>query len=118
MKKRSIILSIVLSVVTLGIYTIYWVYKLTNEVHEVLRRKNTASGGTVILYSIITFGIYGIYWIYKMGDGISEALSSRGMKTNGNEGILYLIVSLLGFSIIAVCLLQDKLNDIVDAGKN
>lgn len=114
MEKRSIARSIIFTLVTLGIYGCYWFYKETNEVHEVLGRENTASGGWALLFAIITFGIYGVYWSYKMGDGIAEALDNRGLRNGGNEGLIYLVLTLFGFGIISSCLIQDKLNDIIE----
>ena len=61
-----------------------------------------------IIFSLITCGIYGIYWLYKMGDRCDRI---KGM--NGSSGILYLILGLVGFSIISYCLIQDTLNKAV-----
>lgn len=62
----------------------------------------------VFLFSIITCGIYGLYWLYKMGERCDRI---KGM--NGSSGILYLILGLVGFSIISYCLIQDTLNKAV-----
>lgn len=67
-EKRSIPVSIILSIVTCGLYGLYWYYKLTNDTHQAVGRKTTASGGRAILFTIITCGIYSIYWAYKMGE--------------------------------------------------
>ena len=45
MKKRNILLCIVLCIFTLGIYGIYWLYKVTNETHLAVGRRTSASGG-------------------------------------------------------------------------
>lgn len=114
MKKRSIVLAIILSLITCGIYSCYWTYKLTNECHYAMGRNNTASGGWVLFYGIITFGIYFIYWIYEMGEAVAEAKGRRGMTTNGHEGIIYLLLALFGFGIISMALMQKSLNDMVE----
>ena len=57
---------------------------------------------------LITCGIYGLYWLYKMGERCDRI---KGM--NGNSGILYLILGIVGFSIISYCLMQDTLNKAV-----
>lgn len=82
--------------------------KLNDEVNTVAGEPQATSGGMVFLFSIITCGIYGLYWLYKMGERCDRI---KGM--NGSSGILYLILGLVGFSIISYCLIQDTLNKAV-----
>ena len=75
MKKRSIAGCIILTLVTFGIYGIYWFVKLTNETNRLAPEEATMSGGLAFLVTICTLGIYGLYWGYKLGkkmDIISE----------------------------------------------
>ena len=117
-EKRSIPVSIILSIVTCGLYGLYWYYKLTNETHQAVGRKTTASGGTAILFTIITCGIYSIYWAYKMGDAVVEAKEARGMRSDRNLPIIYLVFALLGIGLIPLVLIgvlmQESLNDMID----
>ncbi len=99
MKKRSIPLAILFSIITFGIYGIYWFVCLTNDSNTISPDNKTASGGMAILFTIITFGIYGIYWNYKLGQ-----------KCEGS-GVLYLILSLIGFGFINYILAQSKINN-------
>ena len=105
---RSIPLCIIFSLITCGIYGIYWMIKLNDEVNIVSGEPYATSGGMVFLFSIITCWIYSLYWLYKMGERCDRI---RGM--NGSSGILYLILGLVGFSIISYCLIQDTLNKAV-----
>lgn len=102
---RSIPLCIIFSIITCGIYGIYWMIKLNDEVNLLSGEPYATSGGIVFLLTIITCGIYGLYWLYKMGERCDRI---KGM--NGNSGILYLILGLVGFGIISYCLIQDTLN--------
>ena len=113
-EKRSIALCIMLSIVTCGIYGLYWVYKLTEDTHAAVGRRTTASGGMVILYSIITCSVYLFYWQYKMGESILEAKKQRGLSADQNIPIIYLVLCLFGLAIVSEALLQSSLNDIVD----
>jgi hypothetical protein len=113
-EKRSIALSIILSFITCGLYGLYWYYKLTNDAHQAVGRQTTASGGMAILFSIITCGIYTLYWAYKIGDSIAEAREARGMRSDHNAPIIYLLLSLFGLAVIVWALMQSSLNDIVD----
>lgn len=109
MKERNIALCIVLSVITCGIYGIYWFVLLTDEVKEVSGDDKSASGGMAFLFTLISCGIYGIYWAYKRGENIDEAKRQRGME-GGNTAIVYLLLSIFGFGIIAYALMQNELN--------
>ena len=67
-ERRNIAVCIVLTLVTCGIYGIYWIVCLTNDVNTVSGDVNGTSGGMVVLLTIVTCGIYGIYWAYKQGE--------------------------------------------------
>lgn len=69
---RSIPMAIILSIITCGIYGIYWMYCLVNDLNTASGRENDTSGGMVILFSIITCGIYGIYWYYTAGSKVGD----------------------------------------------
>ncbi len=98
MKKRSIGLAILFTIITFGIYGIYWFICLTNDSNEINPENKTASGGLAFLFTLISFGIYGIYWNYKLG-----------VKLTGS-GVLYLILSLIGFGWVNYILAQSEIN--------
>lgn len=102
---RNLVLAIVFSFLTCGIYSIYWMIKLNDEVNQLAGEPQATSGGMVFLFSLITCGIYGIYWAYKMGERCDRI---RGIQ--GNSSILYLVLSILGLDIVYFCLLQDMIN--------
>lgn len=101
---RSILLAIILTIITCGIYGIYWMCKVNDEVNALSGEYNATSGGAVVLFSIITCGIYGVYWAYKMGQRCA------GLGGEASGGILYLILALFGFQIINLALFQDVIN--------
>ncbi len=72
---------------------------------------NATSGGIVILLGIITCGIYMWYWLYKQGDNLDQIKASRGLPA-GNSGILYLILAIVGLSIVSYALMQNELNQL------
>ena len=111
MNKRNIALCIVLSIVTCGIYGIYWMIVLANETNVASgHAQDGTSGGIVFLLTLVTCGIYGIYWAYKQGEKINEAKAMRTMPTDSNAGVLYLILEIFGLGIIAYALMQNELN--------
>ncbi len=109
-QKRNIAVCIILSIVTCGIYGIYWFICLNNDTNTASNTFGT-SGGVAFLLTLVTCGIYGIYWAYKQGEKIDVAKRNRGISSS-NSGILYLILSLFGFSIIAWALMQNELNQL------
>ena len=113
-QKRNIAVCILLSLVTCGIYGLYWLACLANDTNTASGRSNDTSGGMVVLFSIITCNIYHIYWMYKAGEKIDAARQMRGLPSQ-NNGLVYLLLTLFGFSIIAWAPLQNELNNMSDA---
>ncbi len=109
-QERNIVTCIILSIVTCGIYGIYWFICIVNDLNAAADKPNDTSGGIVFLLSIVTCGIYMLYWMYKAGEKVQEAQSKRGMASDSNNSLIYLIVTLFGFGIVAYCLIQNELN--------
>lgn len=108
MKERNIALCVIFTIITCGIYGIYWIIVLNDEVLQALQEEGT-SGGLVFLFSILTCGIYGIYWAYQMGNRI-DRLNARYGRYTDNSGLLYLLLQLVGVGIIVYALAQNELN--------
>lgn len=104
-KRRNIVACILLSVFTCGIYYIYWICKLNNEVNDLAGQDRYTKSIFVIILTIFTLGIYGWYWSFKMGKRCEEI---RG--TSGSLGPIYLILTIFGFKFIALALMQDNIN--------
>lgn len=106
-QQRNIALCIILSLVTCGIYEIYWFICLTDDINAVADEAGT-SGIVAFILTIVTCGIYGFYWAYKCGEKIDKAKMDRGINSS-NGGILYLILFMFG-GIITYALIQNELN--------
>lgn len=107
-RPRSIPLCIVLSVITCGLYFLYWFVCCTDDVNEVTQEYGT-SGLASLLLTIITCGIYGIYWGYKMGDKLDRA-RMRSHVPPASFPILFLVLNLFGLSIVTCAIIQSELN--------
>ena len=110
--SRSIPLAIILSIVTCGIYGLYWLYCLVNDLNTASGHEQDTSGGMVILFSIITCGIYGLYWYYTAGRKVNEIQEYGRQPQDTYLGILYLVLDLVGFSIVSMALIQNELNKV------
>lgn len=110
--SRSIPLAIILSIVTCGIYGLYWMYCLANDLNTASGHEQDTSGGLVVLFSIITCGIYGLYWYYTAAGKVGEVQEFDRRPRDGSLGILYLLLALFGFSIVSMALMQNELNKV------
>lgn len=65
-----------------------------------------------IILSIVTCGIYGMYRAYKAGKKIAYVKQRNTGIMDGNDSVLYLILSIVGFSIVVYALLRSELNKV------
>ena len=108
-KERNLAFAIIMCFLTCGLYGIYWQVKVNDEALALADEKGP-SGIVVILLSIITCGIYGFFWAYKMGACTDKM---KGVQ-NGNSGIIYIVLTLFGLSIVNMALTQDAINNKVN----
>lgn len=109
-KERSIVVSILLTLITCGIYGIYWFITLTDDAAKAAGDTDF-TGVKAFLFTLITCGIYGIYWYYKMGKTMYIANQKAGINASDNS-LLYLLLGVLSFGIISYCIIQSELNTI------
>ena len=101
---RSIALAIIFSIITCGIYDIYWMVVLNDEINQLSGDTAAPSGIVVFLLSLVTCGIYGLYWAYVMGR------KTAYLNHTTDSGIINLLIALFGFQIINLALFQDTVN--------
>lgn len=102
-KRRNAALCVLFSIITFGIYGIYWFVCLTNDTNNLSKIK-TASGGKAVLFTIITFGVYSFYWFFKLGQKVGD------FDKGSSKGALYLILSFIGLGFVDMILAQCALN--------
>ena len=110
-KERNIALCIVFSIITFGIYTLYWFFTLTEDTNRISNDPAPTSGGMALLYTIITCGIYGFYWMYKRG-AIIDDYNMRTGKGSTSNAIIYLLLAVFSLGIVSYCLCQNEINKI------
>ena len=104
-ENRSIPLALIFSIITCGLYGIYWLIKLNDEINQLAGETDATTGGMVFLFSVITCGLYQLYWLFKMGERCERIKGVRG-----SLNVLFLVLGIFGFGIIAYCLIQDTIN--------
>ncbi|TMV48209.1 DUF4234 domain-containing protein [Paenibacillus mesophilus] len=111
MTQRSVGMAVVLTLITCGIYGIYWFIVLTNEVGR-LSGDHTFTGGKHFLLSLITCGIWSYVWSYQIGKQVGAAQHQRGLMVSDNS-VLYLVLTFFGLGIVAYALAQSDVNKLV-----
>lgn len=111
-KQRSVAIAIILSLITCGLYTLYWQYTLSEDLRE-LSRDYSLSGGMAILLGLITCGLYTLYWYYKIGRALRTAQETKGVFSS-DQGVLFVILGVFGFGIISMAIAQAEINKLVD----
>ena len=112
-QKRDVVIAIILSIVTCGIYGIIWMIGLNDDVKTVSNDTTLPSGGIVFLLTLVTCGIYGFYWFYRLGQLMKTAYENNGMEVKDNS-ILYLLLAVFGLSIVNYIIIQSDLNQIAE----
>lgn len=106
--EKNIVTSIILTIVTCGIYGIVWFIEITDSCADA-SGDHSMSGTTSLLFNILTCGIYSIYWNYKMGKLLAIAQEKRNLPVTDNS-TLYLVLSIFSMGIISTVLIQSELN--------
>ena len=118
MQKRNVVLSIVLTFVTCGIYGLYWMARMTKEVQELSGEKKTASGGMAALFTVLSCTLYSYYWFYQIGGSLAEARRQRGLSADSVSNMATMLCFITTDAAIDSGLLQTALSDIVEQSFN
>lgn len=94
-KHRSVAAVIILSLVTCGIYTLFWMYFTKEEMN--------AQGAKIPTFLLAFIPIVNIYWMWKYCEGVGYV---TGESLSGP--VAFLLLFLLG--IIGVAIVQNSLN--------
>lgn len=111
---RDPALTLILILLTCGIYYLYFIYVVTEETQE-FSGEREYSPGLEVLLSIITCGIWNVYWDYRIGKRVAEMCVQVGLPVTDNAAI-YLVLDLVGFGgfgslgLVNPVLQQDSLN--------
>ena len=106
-KKRNPALVIVFSLITFGIYGLYWVVTTQNAIKT--RLGIGFSGVATILLSIVTLGIYSIVWNYNLGRACSKLGGHKALN------VIFLILCFTGIgSLINTVIAQYTINESID----
>ena len=111
-KEKSIGLCVVLSIVTCGIYGIYWLYTIAHDLNDLCESQNQEKGaepGLVVVLGIVTCGIYSLYYLWKAGKMVASLTRSNGQHPS-DDSIVLMVLALLQLSLVSYCILQSHIN--------
>ena len=115
--QRNIGLAILFSILTCGLYMLYWLYKISEETRALSPQEQTwGSPGLDLLLEIVTCGIFGYFVVYQS----SKRLYAAELKINphaSDDSVLMTVVGIFGW-IIALAILQSKLNNLYRVSGN
>lgn len=93
--NRSLGKYIIFSIITCGIYSYWFIYKLAQDVNILCSEDGKNTGGIVkfILLSIITCGIYAWFWYYNIGNRLAENAPRYNLNfsENGTSVLMWMI---------------------------
>jgi Zn-dependent protease with chaperone function len=112
---RSILMAIVLSLVTCGIYGLYWQYMQFKTLNAWIGREEH-NFGMYLLFSILTCGVYAIYYEYKFALSMTEVQRARGMVVNENLPMMAVALAFFGFAMVTWAIEQQEINRWYGAG--
>ena len=115
--KRDLVLNIILTIVTCGLWGIVWEVRIADDIKLLTGEESLVSGIVLVLLSLVTCGIYFIFWVYNAGNNLELVKAGYGLPTE-NKGLVYVVLSIFGFSIVALALMQNDLNTIADINLN
>ena len=96
---RGLLGYILLSILTCGIYSYYFIYSVAKDVNIACEGDGSKTGGLVkfILLSIITCGIYSWIWEYSLGNRLAANAPRYGLsfQENGTTILMWCIFGIL-----------------------
>lgn len=119
---RGLLSYILLSIITCGIYSYYFIYKMAHDVNIACDGDGDNTSGLVafILLSMVTCGIYTWIWYYKLGNRLAANAQRYGVSIieNGTTVLMWQIFGVLMCGIgpfIAMNILIKNSNKICNA---
>ena len=96
---RSLLIFILLSLVTCGIYMYIFLYYMIKDINTACSGDGDETPGLLlyVLLSLVTCGIYSYIWVYKLGDRLARNCQRYGytVTENGTTVLLWFLFGAL-----------------------
>ena len=104
--KRKIGVCILLSILTFGLYQIYWGYLLVKNTRAIQKDESSCTGEMLCLLFV---PFYSVYWGYAKGKQMYEDSGKRGGNITDRKYI-YLFMNLICMQLFTLGFIQTQLN--------
>ncbi len=106
--KRKIGASIFLTIISLGIYSIYWQYLLIKNTKALVKDDSSCLREMLLIFFV---PFYSLYWFYTRGDIVKGMVEWNGSKkaASGKELMIYRLLW-LGFGLVPMLIMQNDFN--------
>lgn len=116
LSEREIFKIFCFSLLTLGIYYLYWIYTLSTEFKVV--NDESRNPALEVFLGIITLGFYFVYWHYKMAKEVYQMAQNKGYLGITDKSKVCLLVSIFPLGgYLSMGIIQDQINTIVMLSK-
>ena len=105
----NIVFDILFSLVTCGIYNLFWNARQFRALNAFLGEKRFHFWKWLLL-SIVTCGIYNIYNEYLVGVAIVDVQRHANRPVSANMPLLCVVVSIFALSVVADAIQQHEIN--------
>ncbi len=110
MKQRSIVTAIIFSIITCGIYFLYWFWVTLSPLEQEGKRSIVPTFVSFILLLFVS-PVGGALGGYDADNNLSAIYAARGIPRNSNQ-IVYIIVGIL-LPIVMIALVQNEINGLL-----
>lgn len=73
---------------------------------------HSMSGAKALIFLFLTCGLYAFFWYYIVGQKLADLQHKHNLRVK-DDGILYIVLSIFGFSLIADAIIQNEMNKFV-----
>lgn len=110
--RIDVAVGIILSVVTCGLYNVYWNYRQMQAMNALLGRHEFDFAKWALL-TLVTCGIYHVYYEYRMGNELQTWLMQNGRPVNPNLALIGLVLCLCALPVVTDAVYQHELNKLI-----
>lgn len=110
-ESRDPIMTLVLTLVTCGLYGLYWLFVTTEEVNKGLGREEYNFVKEFLL-TMVTCGLWGMFWMWRFSNSIVEIEQKWGVQPKMDAPILF-VTYIFG---LGPFFMQTSLNNAWDNG--
>ncbi len=122
-EPRSPAVVLLASILTCGLYQVYWYYRMYEELEALTG--STPTGNTYLLdllLVVITCTLYGVWVDYKLSMQLVEAMRERGLQPPQDNPTMVVLLDVAAYvtgwltNLVSTAVHQDLLNRMLAAG--